>query len=409
MDGKRRLSRRQFLVGAVAALGGSALTWAQRPGGMPAASGLEPQLTPAAYLPFVARNHVGPPYPGKVVHIHSQDATSWAGESNYWDYVDQDVVDQMVNRGLMELTGRASAVDAWRALLPAYQPGEKIAIKVNLNNTRTCGSTSPSIDALIQPVNAVVAGLVQIGVNAADICIFDAVRAVPQRLVDSDAHGVTFFDGIDRNWNLTTPCRTPAEFAYTAETRIQFHHPLGDVMPEVHVTDVVMNATYLINMPIMKGSHGYAGVTLGAKNYFGSIDLCSSIHDHVNVVSKFPVYRNDYNPLVDLMRSPLLGGKTVLTIGDGLFAARDFQQAPEPWTTFGDKVPNSLFFAKDPVAIDCVMHDLLAAEQVSLVPDANNYLRLAGEAGLGVFEQGNPWQEPYGSGYQSILYRLLEI
>jgi hypothetical protein len=409
MERKRRLSRRQFLVGALATLGGSALTWAQRPDGMLAASGLEPELTPAAYLPFVARKHIGPPYPGKVVHIHSQDATRWAGESSFWDYVDQDVVTQMVNRGLMELTGRGTPTDAWRSLLPAYQPGEKIAIKVNLNNTRTCDSTNSSIDALIQPVNAVVDGLVQIGVSAADICVFDAVRAVPDRLVDGEAHGVTFFDGIDGNWHLTTPCRTPAEFTYVPETRIQFHHPLGDVMPEVHVTDVVMNATYLINMPIMKGSHGYAGVTLGAKNYFGSLDFCSRIHDHVNVVWRLPAYRDDYNPLVDLIRSPLLGGKTVLTVGDGLFAARDFQQPPEPWVTFGDKVPNSLFFAKDPVSIDCVMHDLLAAEQVSLVPDANNYLRLAGEAGLGVFEQGDPWQEPDGSGYQRIHYRRIEI
>jgi hypothetical protein len=315
-----------------------------------------------------------------------------------------------VNRGLMELTGHGTVTDAWRSLIPAYQPGEKIAIKVNLNNTRECSSTSPRIDALIQPVNAVVSGLVAMGVDAANICVFDAVRAVPDRLFHGDLHGVTFFDGPNNNPSGTTyPCRNPAAFTYAPETRVQFHHPDNAIMPDVYVTDVVMSATYLINMPIMKGSHGFAGVTLGAKNYFGSIDLCSSIHDYVNVVRKPPAYRSDYNPLVDLMRSPLLGGKTVLTIGDGLFAARDFQQPPEPWTTFGDEVPNSLFFATDPVAIDCVMHDLLAAEQVSLVPDANNYLRLAAGAGLGIFEQGNPWQEPYGNGYQQIHYYRVEI
>lgn len=31
--------------------------------------------------------------------------------------------------------------------------------------------------------------------------------------------------------------------------------------------------------------------------------------------------------------------------------------------TFGNKPPNSLFFATDPVAIDCVMYDFLDAER----------------------------------------------
>jgi hypothetical protein len=52
MDRKHRLSRRQFLIAAVATIGGSALTWAQRPGMAVPASGLEPETTPAAYLPF---------------------------------------------------------------------------------------------------------------------------------------------------------------------------------------------------------------------------------------------------------------------------------------------------------------------------------------------------------------------
>ena len=93
--------------------------------------------------------------------------------------------------------------------------------------------------------------------------------------------------------------------------------------------------------------------------------------------------------MVDLLGSPLIGGKTVLTIGDGLFAARHFAQAPVPWTTFDEQLPNSLFFATDPVAVDCLMHDLLIAEPGTSVPDgSNNYLRLAAEAGLGVFEAG---------------------
>jgi len=57
-----------------------------------------------------------------------------------------------------------------------------------------------------------------------------------------------------------------------------------------------------------------------------------------------------------------------------------------------------------------LMHDLLAAEpETNVVEGSNNYLRLAEEAGLGIFEQGDPWQTPYGSGYQKIDYVRVEL
>lgn len=410
MAKKRSISRRQFLMGATAALGSAILTLKQ-PSQATGAITSPSEASPIVYIPFVSQKYVWPTYQGKVVHVHNPGATAWNGADPYWNCVDQDVVNQMVDRGLMLLTGAGTVAEAWRALIPSYRPGEKIAIKVNLNNTWSCGSTDPHIDALMQPINALVRGLGEIGVAPADVCVYDAVRAVPDRLVNKDLYGVSFFDGVGKCYGeLTFPCRNEAGFTEVPETCIEFHHPLGEPMPEVYVADVLMNANYLINMPIMKGSHGYAGVTLGFKNHFGTIDRCCSLHDYINVVARFPVYRDDYNPLVDLMRSPLIGGKTVLTVGDGLFAARDFLQPPEPWETFDGRVPNSLFFAKDPVAIDCLMHDLLAAEpETNVVEGSNNYLRLAEEAGLGIFEQGDPWQTPYGSGYQKIDYVRVEL
>jgi len=71
---------------------------------------------------------------------------------------------------------------------------------------------------------------------------------------------------------------------------------------------------------------------------------------------------------VDIYRSQHIGPKTVLTVGDGLFAAIDFNSAPQTWTTFGDQLPNSLFFSVDPVAIDCVMHDFVLAQPGTKIP-----------------------------------------
>jgi hypothetical protein len=401
------ISRRRFLIGMAAALGGTALVRTQLRGVTPVSVADEPVLQPQVYLPYVARRHWlnAPPNPGKVVQVRNTAATSWTGESDYWNHLDQAAVDSMVDLGLLELTGAPTVVEAWQQLLPDYQAGQKIAIKVNFNNTRDCDSTSAVIDALMEPVNAVARGLVQMGVAPADICVYDAVRALPDRFVSKDSNGVTFFDG----W-WAEVCRTEAGFSHETETQVQFCPPAGVVVPDQHVTNVLMSAAYLINMPIMKGGHPLAGVTLGFKNHFGTISACSGLHDHVDVVRTPEGYRTDYNPMVDLLLSPLIGGKTVLTVGDALFAARLFARAPVACTTFGEQLPSSLFFATDPVAVDCVMHDLIVAEPGTSVPDgANNYLRLAAESGLGVFEAGNPWQEPFGDGYGSIDYIRIDM
>jgi hypothetical protein len=71
----------------------------------------------------------------RVVHTHSDQATHWDYQTGwYGDYVDQTVVDRMTERGIMDLTGAPTPADAWRGIIPAYTAGQKVAIKINLNN-----------------------------------------------------------------------------------------------------------------------------------------------------------------------------------------------------------------------------------------------------------------------------------
>ena len=71
-----------------------------------------------------------------MVHVHSTDATFWDFGSDYYgSFVDQDVVNEMVDRGVMELTGASSVAEAWQELVPGYQSEKAIAIKVNFNNS----------------------------------------------------------------------------------------------------------------------------------------------------------------------------------------------------------------------------------------------------------------------------------
>jgi hypothetical protein len=404
---KRKIDRRDFLKGAAIASAGlavgggllygrrtladllagdqGAIDRAIRDHKLGQVSDEDAQATVAAYM--TEGGGVGKP---RVVHVHDPDATFWNGETDFWNYVDQDLVNDMVDQGMMTLTSTSSVADAWQALLPNYQVGEGIAIKVNFNNSQVCGDIDDEIDALIQPVNAVVRGLKQMGAAEADIWVYDASRRIPDRFVAGNQYsGVQFWD---------KECRNIAWFwSNDPGATVIFSAPSDVPEPPVtKVTDVLVDATYVINMPIMK-AHGIAGVTLGFKNHFGSIDQRHTLHDYIGL--NWSYYRADYSVLVDIYQNPHIGGKTILTLGDGLFAAKVLDAAPVPWTTFGDQVPNSLFFATDLVAVDCIMCDFLAAE-MAIPTGADDYLRLASDAGLGVFERGDPW----GSGYSQIDY-----
>jgi hypothetical protein len=305
--------------------------------------------------------------------------------------VDQDVVNEMVDQGLMALTGQSTVESAWQTLLPEYQPGQVIAVKVNLNNTFTCDQPDDGkIDALIQPVNALVRGLKQIGVSENDVWIYDAIRSIPERFIAGSQYGdIQYFDN---------GCHNMAGFS---NNYVTFDPPPGVIIPPILLTDLLVNATYLINMPIMKG-HSLPGATATFKNHLGSILLPGNLHNYIGIHESG--YRPDYSPFVDLYNTPHIVNKTILTCGDGLFASRTYNGAPQVWSTFDDQLPNSLYFAIDPVAIDCVIFDFLDAEFT--LPDASyDYLQLACEAGLGVFERGDPW----GSGYNLIDYQLINL
>jgi len=63
------------------------------------------------------------PSPHRVVMVHDSSASTWHEQSSdYWNMIDQATVDEMVSSGLKALTGTASVSDAWRTLIPNYQP-----------------------------------------------------------------------------------------------------------------------------------------------------------------------------------------------------------------------------------------------------------------------------------------------
>ncbi len=345
----------------------------------------------------------------RVVHVRDIGVTSWNyGNTYYGNYVNQARVDTMVERGVKALTNASSLAQAWQTLVPGYAPGKGIAIKVNFNNNyQTCNSTNLELDALIHPINALIKGLFAAYPNfqTSDIWIYDATgqaypdwgpRNINTRFKAGCLYpGVRYFDSF---------CNEKAGYtSANPSANVVWRNPPGIATPPsgIKVTDVLVNATYVIDIPIVK-RHWGTGVTLAFKNHFGSIENCYPLHDWVYTWERYygGVF---YNPLVDIYRNANIAGKTVLVIGDALFGnwENNYSKA-KPWVTFGNRAPDSLLFATDPVAIDCVMCDFLDAE-LQLDDAADDYLVYANSVKLGTYERGNPW----GSGYNLIDYVYL--
>jgi hypothetical protein len=339
-----------------------------------------------------------PPESSRVVHTSSAEAHNWnTSDLKYWNYVNQDAIDEMTDQGMIALTGTSSIADAYRSILPNYRPGEGIAVKVNFNNCTACNDESGQLDGIIEPVNALIRGLKAAGVQEQDIWIYDAIRRLPNRFVDGCSFGSVKFHDVG--------CRLPSGFSSSdPSATVNFNLPAGVPAPDqtIRITDVLINAKYVINIPIMR-AHGCVGVTLAFKHHYGSIN--SPILLHKYCLSPFEYYHNDFSPFVDIYSNPNIAGKTVLTIGDGLFGhASSNTRPPRPWSIYNNGFPKSLFFSRDPVAIDCVMADIINAEHA--VPDASyRYLQIAQDKGLGLYEHGNP----LGSGYSNLDYVKLDL
>jgi hypothetical protein len=122
----------------------------------------------------------------------------------------------------------------------------------------------------------------------------------------------------------------------------------------------------VVNFANLKAHEG-SGVTLCAKNHFGSLvrwPVQPGYYDiHPASYSRRP---GSYRPLVDLMGHAHLGGKTVLYLIDAVFTGlhpRDALPSPMKMSPFNGRWPCSLFVSQDPVAIDSVGFDFLWSER----------------------------------------------
>ena len=315
-------------------------------------------------------------FPGRVTWVRDAWATPWDGRTGKWweeKNINQRVLDEMIKKSVCALTGSAAESAAWDRLFRhfnqthdrgerGYRPGERIAVKINLNNTYAgYADADNNIDASTHAIRALLRQLTgPAGVAQKDISLSDPSpngnrRAIPDRIyvpLHAEFPEVCWVDCQGKFG------RTAADWVSGSITYSSPETALGDALARCMV-----EATYLINFALLKG-HEMAGVTLCAKNHFGSIQFPHKDHHKYITPGRRPM--NAQSGLVDLMGCPNLGGKTLLYIIDGLYGTQtnvgNLTDRDRWHHLFGGEWSASYFMSQDPVAIDSVGLDFLRAE-----------------------------------------------
>ncbi len=350
-------------------------------------------------------------FPGRVVWVYDPGATNedckpnevghawWMPENN-----NQDIIDGMVSKAIQNLTGQTTDEDSWNAIFKfhnntrgkgsvPYKSGEKIFIKINnvsgwggnfstkdlsvvANGSYGIAETSPEIilSVLRQLVNVV-------GVEQSDIYVGDPMRNTYKHCYDmwhsefADVHYMSH-DNYTKLGREQIVADTVPKIFYSDKGTVlrdnvwDTNRLGGDPITSDCLYTAFENAEYILNIPILKG-HKRAGITMFAKNHFGSQTRESAAHLHMGLVDPIEIQydnsRRDYGMYrvqVDIMASRNLGGKTLFYLMDALWPADQEISYPKKFSMppFNNDWMSSVFASLDPVAIESVGYDFLRSE-----------------------------------------------
>ncbi|MCF8226726.1 MAG: DUF362 domain-containing protein [Bacteroidales bacterium] len=338
--------------------------------------------------------------PGRVVWTWNPDATvqnfTNSQATPFYDpaQFDQEVISSMIETSLQLMTGEDNNADSWSSMFKYfnekkgkgavdYSNGETIFIKVNegtsswLADNTTLERSYDSWKGDHEPIAETTPGITYaiidqlvnvVGVSESDIWIADPRSHVWQHTYEyivADFPGVNFGDKED----YTHLGRTKL----TKDNLIDiWYSDQGDVMTTAeyeYLYDQTTEADYLINLACLK-AHARAGITLTAKNHFGSQTRAEAAHLHPGLLSSQDNDQWDrlgygkYRVQVDIMGSQYLGQNTLLFLVDGLFGSTEATEGPIHWVSapFNGDWPNSILVSQDQVALESVCLDILAKE-----------------------------------------------
>ena len=328
---------------------------------------------------------------------------------------DQGRIDIMLSDGLKQLSGQSTDSLAWDAIFRhfnrvekkksdlGYTDGEIIHIKINSGSTwgspsdvsknQFWGMYSFDLEKIeaswagrpdIAETNphvvlALVRQLVNFyGIPQDKIYVGDPMKNIYKHCYElwhNEFPGINYlgndqisdYAGLD----LQRLGRTPVELS---SEDVIFYSDKGAVMTGAirdKVYTVTQDADYMINVPALK-AHALAGITLSAKNHFGTHTRNTAEHLHGGLVPSDGGTgdRNEYGHYrvqVDLMAHEKIGGNTMLVLVDGLYAGPEATSPPDKWQSspFNGDWTSSLFLSQDQVALESVCFDFLRTEYVN--------------------------------------------
>jgi uncharacterized protein (DUF362 family) len=310
------------------------------------------------------------------------------------DQFQAEPIQQMIDRGMMELTHAGSPEDAWREF---FEPGDVVGIKLNPVG-------QPHVISSAETVQTIIRGLESAGVKRADIVAYDRygdafVNAGFDKWLPEGVRWTSAsksyqriqmdMDGYDPDVYLDLPLVHPE---YAEEYRLDDPHIRRSYVAKFLTREV----NKLVNLCLLK-HHQSAGVTLALKNLsHGLVNNVNRSHatTTANACGLF------IPAVVDL---PVIRKKVVLNILDGVKAA--YHGGPGAHVQHYVWAHQTMYFATDPVALDRVGWKEIdkKREEVGMAPIAlmkpdehSNWLNgqvehieLAGQMGLGEHRDDN--------------------
>jgi uncharacterized protein (DUF362 family) len=319
------------------------------------------------------------PFPGRVIAVEHPGCII----ANQYQ---KQPVEDMMRKGMVELTGAPGLPDAWRAL---FQKGDVVGIKVS-----PVGGRNLCSDGLV--LREIIAGLNSAGVPASDILVFNRYRE------ETIAAGIDKWLPEGIRWDASSPAY--AEWQHDMGGYDADHYlDMSIVNPGENSSDPHMRRSYVskivsqrinkfINLPVLK-HHQSAGVTIALKN------MSHGMVNNVNRSHPTPTNNTCGIFIPSVVSMNVIRDKATLHICDGVRAQYHGGPGPKPQYQWEHK---TMYFATDPVALDKTGLKAIDAkrQQVGMQtialsrPDKDSHylncqvehIEIAGTLGLGVFD-----------------------
>jgi len=302
------------------------------------------------YAPSATPGMPGP-FPGRVIAVRSDKSVDVETSA-----ANDEVVREMMARGMCALTGKKTPLEAWRQFV---KPSDVVGIKVNCGGHPWCVSAYEIVAEIVRQLGAAGVPPTQVFVYERFQNQLDEVNYAPHL-----PEGVTIVAAETANRRADNRGYDPATYV---EADLFGEEDTRSNMMRL----VSQKLTKIINVPNMK-DHGATGATGCLKNIaYGSFSNVARTH-----------YRgksHTYSFVGTLASVEPLRSRTVLQIMDGLRGV--WHGGPFARTRKYVFYPKQILFGTDPVAIDRLLLDIIDDERkrqgaISIYDRSPRYLKV---------------------------------